>query len=115
MQTLNNEIDKFVRDLTVKAMLNPNNKDFYIPNLNLGKVYDMCHGKQSWLDMIWSAFKIAYPQYKADQEDYKNRNNIQTYTTEEDQPYHEPGSCPCCGYRYYQGYVKCPNCDFCEY
>lgn len=51
-------------EMTVKSMLNPENKDFYIKHLSLDKVEQMLSGEDNDLvACFWSAYCIAQAKY----------------------------------------------------
>lgn len=121
-------LDKVMIDITVKAMLNPDNPDFYIGSLTLDKIAslfaEMDNPSADVVTLFWKAFHIANAKYKEQQEELehaydkdvalddiayefgKHRNN--SY-------YGNP--CPNCGCTATLGYipgVRCPNCDYIE-
>ena len=92
-------------DLTVKSMVNPDNKDFYIKKLSLEQVKNLLTDTDDDLvDCFWTAFTIAcgildmplpFPEVPYVDED-------------------EFDTCPECGCRHYIVGVACPNCDYVE-
>lgn len=102
MKTLNfNEV--FV-DFTVRSMLNPHNKDFYLDKLSIAQVEDLLTGADDGLvDCFWQAFSRAYGYTFHDYE-------LAVY-----QDYHfQDKSCPECACRDYIVGVACPNCEYVE-
>lgn len=102
LQHISKGLDEVLTDILVKCMLNPNNKDFYIGNLTLGRV------KQYFVEMpkddvtVDTVFWNAYSRAEA--------------LFEEEQPVLEEcrGTCPECGCQNYVQGVTCPNCDYVE-
>ena len=108
MENISKSLDKILVDITVKQMLNPENKDFFIGKLTLDKVQSLFAEKDnaniSAIDIFWRALHIAETKYKAQLADLAKAtfNRI---------------SCPECGCAQTSGYVpgvRCPNCDYIE-
>ena len=100
MEKLTNTLDKVVIEMTVRNMLNPNNKDFYIPNITIEKLESLV-GEDAYASHIFfSAFAIASaqikPVVKASFQEF-----IDCY-------------CPKCGRNAYFSNGHCPNCDHYE-
>lgn len=55
-------------DITVKCMLNPTNKDFYIKSLTLADVAAIIEEDSSRADTIWTAFHIAREELLKEEE-----------------------------------------------
>jgi hypothetical protein len=90
-------------DITVKQMLNPHNRDFYIGTLTLAKTKSLLKDADEGMsDAFWTAFGIAQAAYLAQ----KILDNCQYHT-------HEDG-CPECGCTTYVEGCVCPNCDYIE-
>ena len=95
---------KVLVDFTVKSMLNPENKDFYINNLSLEQVEALLTGGDSDLiDCFWSAFDQAFKQPKPVKQ-------IDEELAFEEEP--DEDTCPECGCHNYISGVACPNCDY---
>jgi predicted Zn-ribbon and HTH transcriptional regulator len=105
--------NKLIIESTVRAMLDPNNEYFYLPNLTLGKVATLCNGEDDKTFCFWQAYKIASREFAKQQAIKEAQEQLNTLDKNV-QVYHDPNCCPECGYGYYQGYVKCPNCDYVE-
>lgn len=101
MIKLSNITDKLIVDMFVKAMLDPSNKYFYIPNLTLEKVEELCANNDIKTETFWKCFNIALPQYK--------ENKIITVNTTEVRH-----TCPECNCPGYVSGCSCPNCDYVE-
>lgn len=95
MEKLTNSIDKVVIDMTVRSMLNPDNKDFYIPNITIEKLERLVNGDEYAAHIFFSAFAIASAQIKP------------KLTFEEWLDCY----CPECGCNTYLTGCRCPNCD----
>lgn len=105
MEKLTNTLDKVVIEMTVRNMLNPNNKDFYIPNITLEKLESLV-GEDAYASHIFfSAFEIAYKQYLMDIEKYKQMLAFEEFLD---------CYCPECGCNTYFTGCVCPNCDHYE-
>lgn len=108
LQHISSGLDELMIDITVKCMLNPENKDFYIGTLTLDKVksmfVEMNDADLDILTVFWSAFSRAQAIYL---------NNLSTELIEEE-ILAEGTSCPECGCRFYLQGVACPNCDYVE-
>jgi hypothetical protein len=63
MIKLSNAIDRVIFNMTVRAMLDPNNEYFYIPRLTLEKVEVLCDNDDDKTEMFWLCFNYAYTQY----------------------------------------------------
>lgn len=100
LQHISSGLDELMIDMTVKCMLNPENKDFYIGTLTLDKVksmfVEMNDADLDILTVFWSAFSRAQALYLDMPE--SNDSDI----------------CPECGCRFYLQGVACPNCDYVE-
>ena len=98
MEKLSNCLDKVVIEMTVKNMLNPNNKDFYIPNITIEKLESLVGEDEYASHIFFSAFAIASAQIKPRLtfEDW-----LDCY-------------CPECGCNTYLSGCRCPNCDHYE-
>ena len=64
MKKLTNSIDKVIIDMTVRNMLNPDNKDFYIPNITIEKLQRLVDGNDYASHIFFSAFTIASAKYE---------------------------------------------------
>ena len=102
-------LDTVMIDITVKAMLNPDNPDFYIGSLTLDKVAslfaEMDNPSTDTVTIFWKAFHIASAKYKEQKEELEHL--IKFVNTH----------CPECGCSSILGYkpgVRCPNCDYIE-
>lgn len=102
-------LDKVMIDITVKAMLNPDNPDFYIGSLTLDKVAslfaEMDNPSTDTVTLFWKAFHIASAKYKEQQEELEHLIEFAN------------AHCPECGCSPNLGYkpgVRCPNCDYIE-
>ena len=105
--------NKLIITSTVRAMLDPNNEYFYLPKLTLAKVEELCNGEDDKTFCFWQAYKIAKREFDK-QQAIKEAQEQLSILDKDVQVYHNPNCCPQCGYGYYQGYVKCPNCDYVE-
>lgn len=93
-------------NFTVKCMLNPNNKFFYIKNLTLDKLSKLIAGDSERAEVLFTAFERA-------QSRYLEQAAIDEYFTH----IHTVEGCPECGCSRNLGYiagVACPNCDYVE-
>ena len=109
LEHISKGLDQLMIDITVRCMLNPNNKDFYIGTLTLDKVKSMFTEMNSAdlgiLDIFWSAYSIAEAKYLEEQKLLKE------YAEAEEDEWQET-VCPECGCRDYIVGVRCPNCDY---
>lgn len=102
MIKLSNAIDKVIFNMTVRAMLNPNNKAFYIPELTLEKINRLCGNNPDKTEMFWLCYKHASRQLENE------------CIIEAQHAYDIQHTCPEC---YCQNYIQgtiCPNCDYVE-
>lgn len=92
---------KIFEDLTIKSMLNNNNKDLYIENITIETVEKMLTGADDELvDCFWTAFNFTHSYMFHDYE-------LAVY-----QDYHfREQACPECGCLNYVEGVACPNCE----
>ena len=89
-------------DFTVRSMVNPENKDFYINNLSIAQVEDLLTGADDGLvDCFWQAFSRAFPQIITHKQVVKTANLV----------INEYNICPECGCKDYVLGIACPNCD----
>jgi hypothetical protein len=110
---ISESLDKVMIDITVRAMLNPDNPDFYIGSLTLDKLkslfVEMNDTSISAIDIFWKAFHIASAKYKEKERVFKKElEEILTFNS---------SSCPNCGCSEPLGYkpgLRCPNCDYIE-
>lgn len=119
MIDLKKAIDRVIYNMTVKAMLDPENEYFYIPRLTLQKVEVLCDNDDDKTEMFWLCYKHASRQYNKQQEidRLKELDEIAGLRTSElDKLYHLEESfdtvCPECGCTYYIDGCSCPNCDY---
>lgn len=101
---ISNSLDQIMVDITVRQMLNPDNKDFYIGTLTLDKVAsmfaEMNKAEIAISEIFWQAYGIAQQEYK---------------TTLAYEKVEEPSdACPKCGCNNYIAGVACPNCEYIE-
>ena len=99
MEKLANSIDKVVIDMTVRNMLNENNKHFYIGKLSIEQVENLLMDDYA-TDIFWSAFAIASASYLKSNQEY----HVHSYSA----------GCPECGCQSYISGCACPNCDYVE-
>lgn len=63
MQNISDGLDELMINILVTQMINPDNKDFYLPTLTVGKAQEMFVEMQSAgitaIDIFWAAFKKA--------------------------------------------------------
>lgn len=122
MIKLNNAIDKVIFNMTVRAMLDPNNKYFYIPKLTLEKVEVLCDNDDDKTEMFWLCYNYASNQYLLKQrieelEELEEIGGLRNCEFEElfdkqDKLSILENVCPEC---YCQNYVQgccCPNCGY---
>ena len=107
MIKLSNAIDKIIFNMTVKAMLDPNNEYFYIPRLTLEKVEVLCDNDDDKTEMFWLCFNYAYNQYCVEQ--LENECLL-----ESQHAYELQHTCPECHCQNYIQGCRCPNCDYIE-
>lgn len=115
MEKLTNSIDKVVIEMTVRNMLNPNNKDFYIPNITIEKLQRLVDGDEYAAHIFFSAFTIASAKYAelveyCEMQDYLD----ELKSFKNSKLYQDRFACPECGCSSSQGFVpgcRCPNCD----
>ena len=122
LEHISEGLDKLMVDITVRCMLNPNNKDFYIGTLTLDKVKsmfaEMNDADLEILDIFWSAYSIAEAKYLEEQRLLKEYNEaiaeeIEHYVPIDFSAVNEIlHVCPECGCRDYVQGVRCPNCDY---
>lgn len=62
MKHLNSHLNDAMVSITVKCLLNPDNKDFYIKDLTLEKISVIIDNDSSRADTFWTAFHIAREQ-----------------------------------------------------
>lgn len=125
LQHISKGLDELMIDITVKCMLNPENKDFYIGTLTLDKVksmfVEMNDADLDILTVFWSAFSRAQTKYLEEEQDliqeYEKSCELDNIACE----YAKHGNnsyygtvCPECGCRFYIPGVACPNCDYVE-
>ena len=63
MKTLNPYLNNVLVDMTVKCMLNPNNKHFYIGTLTLEKAAEAIKFNSDCAETFWTAYHIASKEY----------------------------------------------------
>jgi hypothetical protein len=63
MKPLNPYFNNVLVNLTVKCMLNPNNKHFYIGTLTLEKAAEIVNGISDCAETFWTAYHIASKEY----------------------------------------------------
>lgn len=56
---MNNSLNQVMLDMTVKGMLNPDNKDFYIKDLTLAQLEQLANGDAEAATVLIKAFSIA--------------------------------------------------------
>lgn len=115
MEKLTDCLDKVVIDMTVRNMLNPNNKDFYIPNITVRKLESLVGEDDYASQIFWSAFEIALAEYQALTEYCAVQDYLDELKSYKDSRlYQDRFACPECGCSSSQGFVPgcaCPNCD----
>ena len=126
MEKLTDCLDKVVIDITVRNMLNPNNKDFYIPNITLEKLESLVGEDEYASQIFWSAFAIASAEYRAVAHPYLPHLQYSEHTifdgcclecgcTTHFTDYIDTlDCCPECGCTSYLFGLCCPNCDHYE-
>ena len=119
MIRLDNAIDKVIFNMTVKAMLDPENEYFYLPNLTLAKLEELCDNDDDKTEMFWLCYKHAKAQlYKQNRieelEILEEIGGLRTCELEELFYYQEQCTCPECGCTTYVLGCSCPNCDYVE-
>lgn len=109
LQHISKGLDEVMIDITVKCMLNPDNKDFYIGTLTLDKVkslfVEMNDPSADISTVFWSAFSRAQAIYLKNSKpeiDAELEDNLES----------QLDTCPECGCRNYIPGVRCPNCDY---
>lgn len=116
MNNIQNELNNIMVNTTVRCMLNPKNKHFYLGSMKLHEIVEMFNAipeeiRDNAISCFWTAYAIASVKYNAEQKeasaymDYID-DLIDTTVTE--------NTCPECGCTATLGYVsgiKCPNCD----
>lgn len=114
MEKIGNSLNNVMKNLMIRCMLNPNNKDLYIGTLTIAKVQSILNtiNDDEFTDLFWSAFDIAQATL------IKSINHIKYYV--HDKPiqariWKASNCCPECGYQNYQQGANCPNCDYIEY
>ena len=112
---ISKSLDKVMIDITVRAMLNPENPDFYIGSLTLDKVAslfaEMDNPSTDTVTIFWKAFHIASAKYKEQTDIVKDTLEILNSFPD------RLTTCPHCGCTETLGYkpgVRCPNCDYIE-
>lgn len=100
MDKLNNSIDNVFKNLMVRCMLNPDNKDFYIGTLTIERVEEILtnFNDPEFTELFWSAFEIAQAEL-----------NCQILAVKHGQTLYV---CPECHCLDYVPGAKCPNCDY---
>ena len=73
MKHLNNYLNNTLVNLTVKCMLNPNNKYFYIGTLTLEKAAEIIKFNSDCAETFWTAYHIASKEYNEQLEFEKAR------------------------------------------
>lgn len=108
LEHISKGLDQVMIDITVRCMLNPDNRDFYIGTLTVDKCKSMFAEMPSddvkLIDIFMQAFEIARRQYFADITEYLSTKTQSNSTN----------TCPECGCRDYIAGVACPNCDYVE-
>lgn len=95
-------IDDLFVDITVKQMLNPDNKSFYIGTLTLAQCRELLHDADEGLThAFWKAFGIAQGIYLEQMHIDKELDHFED-------------ACPECGCTSYVEGCACPNCDYVE-
>lgn len=131
MINLKEAIDRVIYNMTVKAMLDPENEYFYIPRLTLQKVEVLCDNDDDKTEMFWLCFQHAYKQYMSEQyarmfeepeietyEEYQERlayeNSHSALRSDLDDYYSGLNIqvCPECNCKDYIDGCSCPNCDY---
>lgn len=114
LQHVSSSLDELMIDMTVKCMLNPNNKDFYIGTLTLDKVKSMFTEMNSAdldiLTIFWEAYSRAEALYVKEQARIRDIK-LNDMCSENFM------CCPNCSCTQSLGYVPgvaCPNCDYIE-
>lgn len=125
---ISNNLDQIMVDITVRQMLNPDNKDFYIGTLTLDKVASM-FVKMSSVDItianvFWTAFSRAQARHLAKLEEEAQAYNESALLDDIACEYAKHGNnsyygdiCPKCLCTQSQGYrvgCACPNCEYVE-
>jgi hypothetical protein len=94
-------------DLTVRSMVNPMNKAFYLKSLSIAQVEEFLTGADDGLvDCFWSAFEQAHSALIV-------KDTIEDHIFF-DSPECDNIFCPECKCRDYIFGVSCPNCDYIE-
>ena len=108
LQHISKGLDEVMIDITVKCMLNPDNRDFYIGTLTLDKVkalfIEMNIPDTDISTVFWSAFSRAQALYL----EMTKSDDL----PEEDDSIDDSDICPECGCRTFVSGVRCPNCDY---
>lgn len=114
LEHISKSLDQVMVDITVRCMLNPDNKDFYIGDLTLEKVkgmfVEMNDPDLDILTVFWKAYHIAETEYLKQQKEQKDL--IEEYIKSHQK---HTDCCPECGCPASLGYIsgiKCPNCDY---
>lgn len=113
-------LDQVMVNFLVRAMLNPNNKDFYIKNLTLHNIAEMFTAMNNRghdiSDVFWTAYDIAegtylqqkYLERKANEEQDLVQECLDACVAKQNNVTY----CPECGCLDFVPGVKCPNCDY---
>ena len=104
MIRLDNAIDKVIFDMTVKAMLDPKNEYFYLPNLTLAKCEELCDNDDDKTEMFWLCYNYAFNKIFEDSINDENNLPVENFEM----------PCPECGCKTYVLGCSCPNCDYNE-
>ncbi|MBP3581952.1 MAG: hypothetical protein J6J33_04300 [Clostridia bacterium] len=101
MEKLNNTLNDTMKNIMVRCMTNPDNKDFYLGTLTVQRIGEILRNfnDPDFTKLFWSAFEVAQAQY------ISHVYQLESVT----------GTiCPECYCLDYIPGVKCPNCDHYE-
>ena len=122
MNNIQNELNDIMVNITVRCMLNPKNKHFYLGSMKLHEIVEMFNTipeeiRDNAISCFWTAYAIASVKYNAEQKEVlqtiKDIDDIICVIDEQLEKCRQ-SSCPECGCTDTLGYVsgiKCPNCD----
>ena len=113
MKQLSKVFDELIINITVKAMLDPENEYFYLPNLTLEKGAELCAGDPDKTAIFWKALHIAENIYNQRLEEQSIEEAF-AIVNDVTRSYNFEHSCPECHYYRYIAGVRCPNCDYVE-
>lgn len=103
MEHISKSTTNTLKNIMVRCMLNPDNKDFYIGYLTIERVEEILttFSDEEFTEMFWSAFEIAQAELIKQWHSvaYHNAKPLRSV-------------CPECGCSTYNVGAKCPNCDY---